>query len=129
MMIKFFYKFKYLYIFLYPLILYSFFVTLSLKENFLKRSSSFDKNQKQFTMPISIVEEKKFLLDFKYKDQVNFYLVNRFKEDFVMLDNEYRIVGCKSMDYQSQLSTKFSFYLHKKFSHSFLYGSIKFIKV
>ncbi len=128
-MIRFISKFKVIYFLSYTLILYIFFVTLYSKEYIFRRNSSFDDTQKQLLNSISTIEEKKFLLDFKYKTQVNPSLRNNFRENLVFLDAEYRIIGYKSVSYQGQLSSRFSVYLNKKFLHSFLFGSIKFIKI
>lgn len=128
-MIKFIYKFKYIYLLAYILTLYTFFITLSLKEQIFRRESGFDENQKRLVSTSTELEERKFFLDFKYKNQANPSLIKRFTNDLLLLDNEGHIVGCNSMIYDENLSTKFTFYLNKKFLHSCLYGSIKFIKL
>lgn len=128
-MIKFIYKFKYIYLLAYTLILYSFFITLSLKEHIFRRDSGFDEDQKRLLCTSSELEERKFFLDFKYKNQTNPSLIKRFTNDLLFIDDEGHIVGCNSMNYDENLSTKFTFYLNKKFLHSCLYGSIKFIKL
>lgn len=128
-MIKFLYKFKYIYVLVYSLILYAFFVSLSFKGDFFRRYLVFDPNQKELIQGNLTLGERKFFLDFKYKSQVNPSMTKRFTEDLIFLDNECRILGCKSVNYQDHLSTKFTFYLNKKFVYSFFYGSIKFIKL
>jgi hypothetical protein len=113
----------------YGLILYGFFIILSPKEHFFRRPIAVDANQKQLLNSISAIEEKKFFLDLKYKKQVHHSLINKSTEDLVFVDRECRVLGCKSMGYKEQVSTKFSFYLNKKLLNSFLFGSIKFIKL
>ena len=118
-------KGKHVYFLLYSLILYCFCVTLSSKEHVFRRNSSFEDTQ--LTSFISMGEEKKFLLDFKYKKQMHASLTDAFKENLIFVDSEHRILGSKSVNYHDNLSTKFSVYLNKKFLHSFLLGSIKLI--
>jgi|694.fasta_scaffold93834_2 hypothetical protein len=129
MMIKFITKFKYIYVLLYGLVLYNFFVTLSFKEHFLRRCTSSDSDKNQLINVISTSDEKKLFLDLKYKKQVHTAITKKFTEDLIFIDNESKIIGYKSISSQDHLSTKFSVYLNKKFLHSFLYGSIKFIQL
>jgi hypothetical protein len=128
-MIRFVSRFKYIYVLAYGLILYGFLIIVSPKEHFFRRSTVVDANQKQLLNPILAIEEKKIFLDFKYKKQVHPYLINKSTEDLIFVDKECRVLGCKSMSYEEQVSTKFSFYLNKKLLNSFLFGSIKFIKL
>jgi hypothetical protein len=118
-------KGKHVYFLLYTLILYYFCVTLSSKEHLFRRNSSSEDNQLRSFF--SMGEEKKFLVDFRYKKQMHASLMGAVKENLVFVDSEHRILGSKSLDYQDNLSTKFTVYLNKKFLHSFLLGSIKLI--
>jgi hypothetical protein len=129
MMIKFITKFKYIYVLLYSLILYKFFVTLSFKEHFFKRSTLSDTDKNEVITSTSTSDEKKLFLDLKYKKRVDASLIKNFTEDLIFIDSESKIVGYKSISSQDHFSTKFSFYLNKKLLHSFLYGSIKFIEL
>lgn len=126
-MARFICKVRHIYFLLYTLILYYFFISLHSKEPMFRRHSSFDNNGKESVKFISIVEEKKFLVDFEYKKQVDSSLMDKYKENLVFVDPECRILGSKSVIYQDHLSAKFTVYLNKKLLHSFLLGSIKLI--
>jgi hypothetical protein len=126
-MARFISKVKHIYFLLYTLILYYFCISLHSKEHLFKRNSSFDNNGKELVKFIATIEEKKFLVDFKYKKEVHSSLMNTYKENLVFVDPECRILGSKSVIYQDHLSARFSVYLNKKFLHSFLLGSIKLI--
>jgi len=129
MMIKFITKFKYIYVLLYGLILYNFFVTLSFKEHFFRRYTSSDIDKNQLINVTLTSDEKKLFLDLKYKKQLHTTVIKKYTEDLIFIDNEYKIIGYKSISFKDYFSTKFSFYLNKKFLHSFLYGSIKFTQL
>ena len=129
LMVRFVSKFKYIYFLLYSLILYSFLIIISPKENFFRKYTSSDGNKKQLVDVISTVKEEKFLLDLKYKNQLHPYVQKKLPEDLIFVDTECRVLGCKSIIYRDYVSSKFSFYLHKKLLHSFLFGSIKFIQL
>jgi len=128
-MINFISKFKYIYILLYGLILYNFFATLSFKGDFFRRCTTSDTDKNQLITVTSTPDEKKLFLDLKYKKQVHTSIMKKSSEDLIFIDNESKVLGYKLITSQDNLSTKFSFYLNKKFLHSFLYGSIKFIQL
>ena len=120
-------KVKHIYFLLYTLILYYFFIILYSKEHVFRRNSSSDNHGKELVKFISSIEEKKFLVDFKYKTQVRSSLMGTYKENLVFVDPECRILGSKSVSHQDHLSARFGIHLNKKLLHSFLFGSIKLI--
>jgi len=71
--------------------------------------------------------EKKFLIDLHYKREVYFGERNLSGKILIILDTEYKVVGCRVSNSHESLAEHFC--LNKKFLHSTLFGSIRLIEL
>nr|YP_009420226.1 hypothetical protein [Cryptomonas curvata]ASO75714.1 hypothetical protein [Cryptomonas curvata] len=122
-MIKFLDKFNYVYALFCILVSYCFFTNLSFKKCLLK-IDSFPISTHRHLIDSYPKEERKLLLDFKYRRTID-----NSKEKSILIDKECRILGYKSFNSRENISSNFTFYLHKKLAYSTLFGSIRLIRL
>jgi uncharacterized protein YuzE len=71
--------------------------------------------------------EKKFLTDLKYKKEIYFGERNLPDNISIILDTEYKVIGCRFSNSHESLAEHFC--LNKKFLPSTLLGSIRLIEL